>query len=65
VRIFKISIRDSGRQHSKEFTNTLLLADAYRFAYIEFSNKESVDNALKLDDTLFKGRQLKVMAKRT
>lgn len=31
-----------------------------RFAYIEFVDKESVDNALKLDDSVFKGRQLKV-----
>lgn len=32
----------------------------YSFAYIEFLDKASVDNALKLDDSLFKGRQLKV-----
>lgn len=31
-----------------------------RFAYVEFVDKESVENALKLDDTPFKGRQLKV-----
>jgi polyadenylate-binding protein 2 len=30
------------------------------FAYVEFVDKESVENALKLDDTPFKGRQLKV-----
>ena len=30
------------------------------YAYIEFADKEAVENALKLDDTLFKGRQLKV-----
>ena len=30
------------------------------YAYVEFDDKESVENALKLDDTLFKGRQLKV-----
>eukprot|EP01036_Dinobryon_divergens_P056260 gene56260-75119_t len=29
------------------------------FAYVEFADKASVDNALKLDDTPFKGRQLK------
>lgn len=34
------------------------------FAYVEFSDKASVDNALKLDDTLFKGRQIKVLPKR-
>jgi polyadenylate-binding protein 2 len=33
------------------------------FAYIEFSDKEALNNALKLDDTLFKGRQLKILPK--
>ena len=31
-----------------------------RFAYIEFADKDSVDNAVSLDDSLFKGRQIKV-----
>ena len=31
-----------------------------RFAYIEFTDKESVDNAVTMDDSLFKGRQIKV-----
>jgi RNA recognition motif-containing protein len=31
-----------------------------RFAYIEFVDKECVDKAIKLDDSVFKGRQLKV-----
>ena len=35
-----------------------------RFAYIEFVDKSSVENALKLDDTTFLGRQLKVLPKR-
>lgn len=34
------------------------------FAYVEFADKASVDNALKLDETPFKGRQLKVLPKR-
>ena len=34
------------------------------YAYIEFAEKSCVDNALKLDDTPFKGRQLKVLPKR-
>ena len=34
------------------------------FAYIEFATKECVDKALTLDDTPFKGRQLKVVPKR-
>lgn len=35
------------------------------YAYIEFDDKDSVDNAVKLDSTIFKGRQLKVSAKRS
>ena len=31
-----------------------------RYAYIEFADADAVENALKLDDTPFKGRQLKV-----
>mmetsp|Transcript_5926 Transcript_5926/g.5308 ORF Transcript_5926/g.5308 Transcript_5926/m.5308 type:complete len:205 (+) Transcript_5926:95-709(+) len=34
------------------------------FAYIEFVDKESVENALKLDESVFKDRQLKVLPKR-
>lgn len=35
------------------------------FAYIEFGSKDFVDTALAMNDTLFRGRQIKVMAKRT
>ncbi|XP_063698879.1 polyadenylate-binding protein 2 isoform X2 [Culicoides brevitarsis] len=35
------------------------------FAYIEFGSKEFVDTALAMNETLFRGRQIKVMAKRT
>ncbi|XP_028896233.2 polyadenylate-binding protein 2-like [Zeugodacus cucurbitae] len=35
------------------------------FAYIEFGAKESVETALSMNDTLFRGRQIKVMLKRT
>ncbi|ESO03098.1 hypothetical protein HELRODRAFT_80718 [Helobdella robusta] len=35
------------------------------FAYIEFSDVVSIDLALKLNDSLFRGRQIKVTAKRT
>lgn len=31
-----------------------------RFAYVEFTEKESIIKALDLDDSLFKGRQIKV-----
>ncbi|XP_056135022.1 embryonic polyadenylate-binding protein 2 isoform X2 [Lampris incognitus] len=35
------------------------------FAYIEFSDKDAVKSAIGLDETLFRGRVLKVMPKRT
>lgn len=35
------------------------------FAYVEFADKESVTTSLALDDSLFRGRQIKVCAKRT
>ncbi|KAM4810657.1 polyadenylate-binding protein 2-B isoform 1-T1 [Rhinophrynus dorsalis] len=35
------------------------------FAYIEFSDKESVRTSMALDDSLFRGRQIKVVPKRT
>ncbi|CAG0919883.1 unnamed protein product [Notodromas monacha] len=35
------------------------------FAYIEFSDKDSVVTAMALDESLFRGRQIKVMPKRT
>ena len=36
-----------------------------RFAYIEFADKDSVQTAMALDDSLFKGRLIKVNPKRT
>lgn len=35
------------------------------FAYVEFGDKDSVQTAQALDDSLFKGRQIKVSAKRS
>uniref|UniRef100_A0A3B4AIQ4 RRM domain-containing protein n=1 Tax=Periophthalmus magnuspinnatus TaxID=409849 RepID=A0A3B4AIQ4_9GOBI len=35
------------------------------FAYIEFSDRESVESAIGLHETLFRGRVLKVLPKRT
>merc|ERR1719187_1792491 len=35
------------------------------FAYIEFVEKDSIEMAMALDESLFRGRQLKVMPKRT
>lgn len=32
----------------------------YRFAYVEFADKDSAKTAVALDESLFKGRQLKV-----
>lgn len=36
------------------------MALAFRFAYIMFNDKDSVENALALDGELFKDRVLKV-----
>ena len=33
---------------------------SYRFAYVEFADKDSAQTALALNESLFKGRQLKV-----
>ncbi len=39
----------------------MLIMDVFfSFAYVEFSDKDSVQTALALDDSLFKGRQIKV-----
>jgi len=35
------------------------------FAYVEFCDKDSVQTAMALDESLFRGRQIKVMLKRT
>ncbi|KAF7270821.1 hypothetical protein GWI33_016228 [Rhynchophorus ferrugineus] len=35
------------------------------FAYIEFADRDSIQTAMAMDDTLFRGRPIKVMAKRT
>ncbi|XP_035214173.1 polyadenylate-binding protein 2-like isoform X1 [Stegodyphus dumicola] len=35
------------------------------FAYIEFADKDSVSTSTALDESLFRGRQIKVMPKRT
>ncbi|XP_076267198.1 polyadenylate-binding protein 2-like [Rhynchophorus ferrugineus] len=35
------------------------------FAYIEFSDRTSVQTAMTMDESLFRGRTIKVMAKRT
>uniref|UniRef100_F1L899 Polyadenylate-binding protein 2 n=1 Tax=Ascaris suum TaxID=6253 RepID=F1L899_ASCSU len=47
-----------------------ILTDKYTghpkgFAYIEFADKESVQTAMALDESLFRGRQIKVCPKRT
>ncbi|XP_031788379.1 polyadenylate-binding protein 2 isoform X3 [Nasonia vitripennis] len=35
------------------------------FAYIEFAERDSVQTAMAMDDSMFRGRQIKVMPKRT
>lgn len=35
------------------------------YAYVEFAEEDSVQNAVLLNDTMFRGRQIKVMVKRT
>lgn len=45
------------RRFSSQVCGSLL-----RFAYIEFSDKESVRTSLALDESLFRGRQIKVSA---
>ena len=35
------------------------------FAYVEFTDTDSVSTSMALDDSLFRGRQIKVMPKRT
>lgn len=47
-----------------------ILCDKYTghpkgFAYVEFAEENSVANAMALNDSLFKGRLIKVMSKRT
>lgn len=32
----------------------------YSFAYMEFADKDAVNTAMALDDSLFRGRQIKV-----
>ena len=32
-----------------------------RFAYVEFADKDAVHTAMALDDSLFRGRQVKVL----
>lgn len=43
----------------------IIFQKSYSFAYIEFKDKSSVENALQLNGTEFKGRILKVLPKRT
>lgn len=53
-----------------DITRVTILTDKYTghpkgFAYIEFNDKDAVDTALALDESTFRGRQVKVSAKRT
>ncbi|KAG2462856.1 PABP2 protein, partial [Polypterus senegalus] len=46
-------------------TSAFFFHHLFLFAYIEFADKESVRTAMALDESLFRGRQIKVGAKRT
>lgn len=35
----------------------------YSFAYMEFADKDAVNTAMALDDSLFRGRQIKVSSR--
>ncbi|XP_055357648.1 polyadenylate-binding protein 2-like isoform X2 [Paramacrobiotus metropolitanus] len=53
-----------------QIVRTTIICDRYSghpkgYAYIEFANKDSVDAAVAMTDTILKDRQLKVVAKRT
>ena len=50
--------------HFNAVINTLTSIFHLSFAYVEFVDKSSICNALKLDGTTFKGRQIKVLPKR-
>ena len=51
----------TGHPKGYRFKKTLTI----RFAYVEFADQAAVDNAVVLNDSLFKGRIIKVTAKRT
>jgi RNA recognition motif-containing protein len=57
---YAINLPDN--QKGKEFLpmNVHLTCSIFSFAYVEFADKDSVQTALALDDSLFKGRQIKV-----
>ena len=47
------------------FSRVTILCNKYDghpkgFAYVEFTDKDSVQTAMALDDSLFRGRQIKV-----
>lgn len=42
------------------YNQIILFFFVFRFAYIEFADKESVRTAMALDESLFRGRQIKV-----
>ncbi|CAJ0949582.1 unnamed protein product [Ranitomeya imitator] len=53
------AVTECGKQTARDLTDTRM------FAYIEFSDKESVRTSMALDESLFRGRQIKVVPKRT
>lgn len=62
-------LTDKYTGNPKGFANVspqnLSLINSKRYAYIEFEDAEGVENAKLLSDSLLRGRQIKVLPKRT
>jgi RNA recognition motif-containing protein len=57
----KITGHSKGYRQCIIISNSLIISfPATRFAYVEFFDKASVENALRLDDSTFLGRPIKV-----
>ncbi|KAI6077696.1 Embryonic polyadenylate-binding protein 2 [Aix galericulata] len=53
------------RAGQHDVPGALLTPSPRRYAYIEFEEKSSVKAAVELDESLFRGRVIKVLPKRT
>ena len=75
-KIFQVDYNSTAEELEQHFhgcgalNRVTIICDKYSgqpkgFAYIEFTEKESVDAAIALDGSMFRDRQIKVMPKRT